>query len=345
MPYLLRSGSLANYAEVARSAGLNPHQLLASANLSRYALLDTEMRIPVEAVSRLLEASASSSGQIDFGLRMAESRQLSDLGPLALAMREAPNLRMALDSMVRYLHLHNEALSLHIDGSGELVTVRAELHGTGDSGLRQSIELVVGAIHRALHCLLSRLHGGSVVPRRVSFTHAAPSNTATHTRLFGAMVSFNQEFDGVVYGSDDLEAPLRVYDLSTGWEARRHLDSILAERGESVAANVRRLVARMLPLGKCSADEVARQLGIDRRTVHRKLQLTGQNYQTILHEVRTNFAVRYVANVERPLSDVAALLGFTSLSAFSRWFAMQFGCSASEWRDRQANAAQSASAR
>lgn len=119
MPYLLRSGSLANYVEVARSAGLNPHQLLAEANLSRYALLDTEMRIPVAAVSQLLEASASSSGQIDFGLRMA------------------------LDSMVRYLRLHNEALSLDIEESREMVTVKAELHGTGDGGLRQSIELVV----------------------------------------------------------------------------------------------------------------------------------------------------------------------------------------------------------
>jgi len=345
MPYLLRSGSLVNYAEVARSVGLNPHQLLANAGLSRYALLDTEMRIPAEAVNQLLEASASSSGQIDFGLRMAESRQLSDLGPVALAMWEAPTLRMALDSMVRYLRLHNEALSLHIDESGELVTVKAELHGTADGGLRQAIELVVGAIHRALHSLLSRLNGVSLVPRRVSFTHAAPSNTATHTRLFGATVSFNQEFDGVVYRSDDLEVPLRAYDLSTGLEARRHLDSMLAECGESVAANVRRLVACMLPQGKCSADEVARQLGIDRRTVHRKLRLTGQSYQTILHEVRTNFAVRYIANVERPLSEVAALLGFTSLSAFSRWFAMRFGCSVSEWRGQHANAVQSASAR
>ncbi|MEM5432829.1 AraC family transcriptional regulator [Cupriavidus oxalaticus] len=344
MPYLLRSGSLTNYAEVARSAGLNPHQLLANASLSRYALLDPEIRIPVEAVSQLLEASAASSGQVDFGLRMAESRQLADLGPVALAMREAPSLRMALDSMVRYLHLHNEALSLHIEGSGELVTVRAELLGTGDGGRRQSIELVVGAIHRALHCLLGRLHGVPLVPHRVYFTHAAPANTATHTRLFGTTVAFSQEFDGITYRAYDLEVPLIAYDRSTVSAARKHLDSLLAERGESMTDNVRRLVACMLPQGKCSADEVARQLGIDRRTVHRKLRLSGQSYLTLLHEVRADLAVRYIANIERPLSEVAALLGFTSLCVFSRWFATRFGCSVSEWRGRHANAVQSAPA-
>ncbi|SPK70051.1 AraC family transcriptional regulator (plasmid) [Cupriavidus taiwanensis] len=346
MPYLLRSGCLANYAEVARSAGLNPHQLLANASLSRYALLDTDIRIPVEAVSQLLEASAAASGQIDFGLRMAESRQLADLGPLALAMREAPSLRMALDSMERYLRLHNEALSLHIDrSSGGLVTVRAEMLRAGDGGLRQSMELVVGAIHRALHCLLGRLHGVRLVPHRVYFTHAAPANPATHTRLFGTKPSFNQEFDGIMYRAEDLEVPLKTYDPSRVSEARRHLDSMLAERAESVTDNVRRLVACLLPQGKCSADEVARQLGIDRRTVHRKLRLSGRSYLAILQEVRTDLAMRYIANVERPLSEIAGLLGFTSLCVFSRWFAMRFGCSVSEWRGRRANPAQSTSAR
>ncbi|NUT15606.1 MAG: helix-turn-helix domain-containing protein, partial [Cupriavidus sp.] len=37
-------------------------------------------------------------------------------------------------------------------------------------------------------------------------------------------------------------------------------------------------------------------------------------------------------NRERPLSEVAALLGFSSLSAFSRWFSGRFGRSVSAWR-------------
>jgi hypothetical protein len=214
----------------------------------------------VEAVSQLLETSAASSGQIDFGLRMAESRQLSDLGPLAFAMWEAPTLRVAADSMARYLCLHNEALSLHAHRTGDVVTIRAELHGAGDEGRRQSIELVVGAVHRTLHCLLGRLNGISLVPRRVSFTHAAPANTATHNRLFGATMSFNQEFDGIAYRAEDFEIALKAHDPTAEAQSRRRLDSMLAERGESMTGNVRRLMLCLLPQGKCSADEVARQI-------------------------------------------------------------------------------------
>jgi AraC-like DNA-binding protein len=345
MPYLLRSGSLANYAEVARSVGLNPHQQLVNANISRYALLDSELRIPVDSVSKLLEASAASSGQIDFGLRMAESRQISDLGAMAHAMWEAPKLRMAVDAMARYLRLHNEALFLDIDESGEFVTIRAKLLGVEGAGIRQSIELVIGVIHRTLHCLIGRLRGSSIVPCQVSFMHAAPANTATYTRLFGAPVSFSQDIDGIVYRANDLEAALAVHDIPPARQAHRHLDIMLAQCDESMAINVRRLISRLLPLGKCSAEEVARHLGVDRRTVHRKLANSGENYHTILNDVRSDFAVRFAGNTQRPVCEVASLLGFASLSAFSRWFAGRFGCSVTAWREHHATMNASTSTR
>jgi AraC-like DNA-binding protein len=59
------------------------------------------------------------------------------------------------------------------------------------------------------------------------------------------------------------------------------------------------------------------------------------SYADILNEVRREFAMRYIANQERPLTEVASLLGFSCLSAFSRWFKRQYGCSPSNWRKSQ----------
>jgi AraC-like DNA-binding protein len=36
---------------------------------------------------------------------------------------------------------------------------------------------------------------------------------------------------------------------------------------------------------------------------------------------------------QRPLNEIAGMLGFSGLSAFSRWFKDGFGRSASEWRE------------
>ena len=40
----------------------------------------------------------------------------------------------------------------------------------------------------------------------------------------------------------------------------------------------------------------------------------------------------FVEKGQRPLNEIALTLGFSGLSAFSRWFRNSFGRSASEWR-------------
>ena len=73
--------------------------------------------VPIDAVRRLLEASAERSGVEGFGLLMAEARRLSNLGPLGLLIREQPTLRLALEAFARYGKRLNEALFLTIEES------------------------------------------------------------------------------------------------------------------------------------------------------------------------------------------------------------------------------------
>lgn len=328
MPYLLRSASLTNYVEVARFAGLDAHRQLRAARISQSALLDPDIRIPAEAVSRLLEASAHAAGVEDFGLRMAETRQLSNLGPLALAMQQESTLRCALESMARYLRLQNEAIAMRIEEMDGFVLIRQEaLIGLAGS-LRQSTELVVGVLYR----VLTRVLGQRWKPRSICFTHAAPASTATHRRVFGMPVLFNQEFDGIICLASDLEAPLPSYDPAMARQARQYLDTMLVQSDATMPDKVRKLVIALLPSGTCSIERVAQHLGMDVRTVQRHLALHDEGYTGIVNAVRVDLVGRYIENRERPLSEVATLLGFASLSAFSRWFSGHFGCSVSKWR-------------
>jgi AraC-type transcriptional regulator len=85
MPNLVRSASLTDYFEVARSVGLDPAQMLAGVGLSRRCLQNPDFKVPEAAVRELLEVSAAAAGIDDFGLRMAEKRRLANLGALGLA--------------------------------------------------------------------------------------------------------------------------------------------------------------------------------------------------------------------------------------------------------------------
>ncbi|AGW93823.1 AraC family transcriptional regulator [Cupriavidus sp. DF5525] len=331
MSYYLRSASLTNFVEVARAVGLDPHQQLRAVKISRDVLLDPDIRIPAGLVGRLLDASAHASQVDDFGLRMAELRQFSNLGPLAFVVREQPTLRRALESMVLYMGLQNEALAMRMEEGEGLVMIRLQLLSEQPGTLRQATDLAVGVMYRMLSLFL----GSTWRPRGICFTHAAPSSMATFTRVFGMPALFNQDFDGIVCVASDLDAPLPSYDPVMAGQVKRYLGTLLAQANATMPDKVRKLVYVLLPTGMCSVDRVAQHLGIDRRTVHRRLLQEDTTYSEILNEARAGLVIGYIENLERPLSEVATLLGFSSLSAFSRWFSGQFGCSVSKWRTQQ----------
>ena len=66
----------------------------------------------------------------------------------------------------------------------------------------------------------------------------------------------------------------------------------------------------MLKSGTCSVGRVAKQLGVDRRTLNRRLASEGRSYSSVLDTVRTDMVASFVEHAQRPLNEIAGLLGF-----------------------------------
>jgi AraC-like DNA-binding protein len=328
MPRLIRSAVLTDYVEVARSFGLDPYRLLKEARLDRSCLLDPDIKISADACHWLLEASASAGQTEDFGLRMSEARRLSNLGPLALAMRDAATLREALQAAIRYMRLHTDVFLLSLEDSDDLAIVKAELIGSRLSHVRQIMEMAIGVGYRVMRQLL----GSSRQTWPVWFSHSAPKNMTTHLRVFGPRVEFGREVNGILCERGDLDMPLPAADPVMARHVKQYLEPLLAHADATVSEKVRQQVYELLPSGHCSAEWTASRLGMDRRSLHRHLARDGKTFSAIVDAVRADLARRYVEDRGRCLSEVAYVLGFSATSAFSRWFRGRFGCSAMSWR-------------
>ena len=328
MPYMIRSACLTDYVAVSRSVGIDPFRLLNQAGLPRACLSDADMMIPAGAVGRLLEASARAAGIDDFGLRLAEMRSLSNLGPVGLIVREQPTIRRAIEALIRYIGLHNQSLSLRVEESGDLVILSPALVVSRPAPIRQAVELSMGVLYRILRLFL----GDAWKAHSVSFTHPAPKRREAHRRFFGARVEFGQDFNGIVCLARDLEAPIPAADPTMARYVQRYLDSIAARPNASLRETVRELIWMILPTEGCSIERVAARLGTNRRTLHRHLRREGATYSGLIDAVRTEMVTHYLENREQPLQVVADMLGFSALSVFSRWFRSRFGCSVSAWR-------------
>lgn len=330
MKKLHRSSCLTNYAELAQALNISPLEQLRRVNINAACLTSPDTMIPVTSFFQLLENSAEAAGIQDFGLRLAEGRQISNLGPLSFVLRSQPTMRKALEALRDYGHLQAEAVTLLFEENDGVLIIREELMPDRPEPTRQATEMSMGVLYRALRVLL----GSEWHPSAVCFRHSAPSDLTVHRRVFDTRLQFNSNIDGIICRSAILDDPLPGYDPETARYMQKLLDVINTRPVESATDKVRQLIWLLLPTGRCSVQVVAQHLGLDRRTLHRHLQKNGQTFSDLLDDVRSDLAVKYLTHYTRPLKDLAELLGFSEPSAFSRWFAARYGCSATTWRQR-----------
>jgi AraC-like DNA-binding protein len=328
MPRLIRSAVLTGYVEEARAAGLDPYRMIARCDLPPSCLTDPEIKISAVAVAQLLDASARGSGKSDFGLKLAQRRSLSNIGALALLVREQPTIRRAITVLTGYMHLHSEALLLSLEENEGGAILQLAIDVGRPVPIRQGIELGVGFLHRSLQ----QLFGERWKPQSIHFAHARPDRMDVYRQFFGTTIRFNEDFNGIICQTRDLDAALPAADAAMARHVQQYLDTLASRPRATMRSQVRECIYVMLPSGLCSADQVARRLGVDRRTIHRHLTSEGETFSSLMDAVRAELVTRYVDNRDRPLSVIAELLGFSALSAFSRWFRSRFGCSVSEWR-------------
>lgn len=258
---------------------------------------------------------------------MAQSRQLSNLGPLGLRVRDEPTLGAVLEALVQHIHVHNEALAIRLEKTGNLVVIYEEIVGVGEQPVGQANELVVGVTFRMLRFFL----GAGWRPRLVCFSHRAPATLRGHRAFFGEAVEFGHQFNGIVCNAADLNAPNPAADAVMARYSKRLLERELGPDSR-FSERVRQLVVLLLPRGHCRVEVVAQHLGVDRRTVARGLAAEGTTFSELVDALRDELLSRHLEEGRGPLGELSVLLGFSTPSAFSRWHRTRFGVSASARR-------------
>jgi AraC-like DNA-binding protein len=330
MDRFVRWAALIGFPELARSLGLVPQRLLADVGLDMAELPDQDKWIPAAPVALVLERAAAESGCEDFGVRLNRWRRFSGLGPVGLVLREEPDLRSALDVLIRFQHAYNGVIDLRLVEGEELTTVQVWLEFGVPVPVRQSLDLTTGTLLSTIRGLM----GADWEPSAVCFSHPAPPDLTAFRQVFGHVLQFDHEFTGVVFPSGDLDAATVTADPGFRPYARQLLQSLPAPRAATVADEVGSLVEFLLPLGRCSMVHVSNALGMQPRTLHRRLIAEGTSFSSIVHATRARLATHHLANERYSLTEISGLLGFATPSAFSTWFRQHFGTSASDWRAR-----------
>jgi AraC-like DNA-binding protein len=323
MTEMVRVAALTGYLETMAELGVDPRPLLRAQGLSADLFASPEQLIPGRAAIRLLEQSAEASGYLTLGLRMAEGRALANLGVSSLLIAHQPTLRHALTALREFRARINSTLILQVEEAGDEAILREDFALHQPEPARQSLNLALGVLMR----LCAEVLGQGWAPRQACFSHGAPAaaDLAVFMRLFRCPLQFDSELNALVLATEDLDRPNPRADDALARHARSllHLASGAAE-GPAVR-DVDEMIRLLLPTGRASIQTCAASMGVTVRTLQRMLDAEGATFTTLLNQARMQLATQYLANPRMRITDIAAILGYGSTGAFSRWYRQAFG--------------------
>jgi AraC-like DNA-binding protein len=93
--------------------------------------------------------------------------------------------------------------------------------------------------------------------------------------------------------------------------------------------DVERRVEPLLETGEVRIDRIARELGLSRQTLYRRLKAEGVTFEALVDGLRRRLALRFVREQGLPVKEAAWRLGFSDPAAFSRAFKRWTGSSPS----------------
>jgi AraC-like DNA-binding protein len=313
--HMVRSASIRGFKDLVAASGHDPLILVQMAGLTPACLVEDELRIPMAAIVRLLDTSAKLTGINDLGLRIAMQRSYSTIGPLGLLIREQPTVRDVINTLADYMWMQVEGLHIAVLETDESAILTVELLDLHGAQIRQTIELTLGVITGVVR----RFIGRSWRPQMLTFRHRRPASVKLHTEFFGSTPLFEQDQNAIVLSLSDIEVALPQADPTAAKHIARYLEMVSGPRNQSFKDKVRQLIASALAQESSQMDQIARQLGMHPRSLHRRLKGEDTTFNVLLNEVRLEMMEAHSSLGTKSLTEISELLGFSSLSAFSRW--------------------------
>ena len=100
---------------------------------------------------------------------------------------------------------------------------------------------------------------------------------------------------------------------------------------DTVRSDVETRMLADLHEGSLSMDRIARDLGMSRQTLYRRLKDEGVTFAQVHDDLRRRMAMDYLSTRKVSVGETAYLLGFSEASAFVRAFRRWTGSSPTVW--------------
>jgi AraC-like DNA-binding protein len=246
-------------------------------------------------------------------------------------MRSSDTVRAALLQFVRHLHLNDRgAVTFLLNLNQEEISIGYGIYRHDTPGIEEAYDMALAIGFR----LMRALCGPAWKPLRVSFAHGAPKDGAPYRRYFRAPVHFDSAHSELIFSARWLDRPVASADPSQLVAAERI--ALAAEQGGDgrLVERVRRAIHGLVITGEASSRRISAQLGIHERVLRRHLLAHGSSVHQLIGAARFEWSRELLGDTHLTLAEIAAALGYSDATAFSRAFRNWANTTPSAWREQ-----------
>ena len=273
--------------------------------------------IKLACFCRLFEEAARQTGDGNFGLWFGNQFRPHDLGLWGYLAVSSPTLGAALRNIIDTFPFHQQHSLLRLAPRNDgLLMLQYQIRAPDIVERRQDADLSLGMFLNIFRECLGR----GWTPETVWFEHPRPVDAEQHEAAFGAPACFSQPANALVFRPEVLERPMPRRDPKMTAMMRACLEALgsKADDFEPLTDRVRMAVRTRLPDGWPSLEAIGEDLRLSPASIRRELARIGLTYKGLVQAVRRELALSYLRQRHLPLSEIAFLLGYSELSAFSR---------------------------
>ena len=299
------------------SAGGDIDLIFGNAGIAPAMAGSPTLKLKLSSFCRLFEEAARCTGDDNFGLWFGNQFQPRDLGLWGYAAISSPTVGSALENLVDLFDYHQQSSSLRLLGDENgLIRLEYQIIAPDIVERRQDAELSLGMF---LNVLREGVSTGWA-PEEVHFEHPRPEDWQSHERAFSAPVYFSQPTNALLFRPDILDLPMPGRDLTLMTMMQTCLKRLGVHDGghETLLDRIRCIIRTRLPEGYPNLETVSETLKLSVATIQRELSGAGIAYKDLVEMTRRDLAHAYLKQQHLPLSEIAFLLGYSELSAFSR---------------------------
>ncbi|ARU57410.1 arabinose-binding AraC family transcriptional regulator [Oleiphilus messinensis] len=336
----------ASYAAVivrlVKQYGITESAMLENTGIPQALLSADDQYLSVNQFVRLTHNALTLTGVPHLGLKLGQNLNVTAHGMMGIAALSSKNTREVLEVIHQYIRtrfnlisaeydVHNGVFSLIIEEDDDAV-VSLKQDPNADVAFRFALE----AIFASIHSIVQLLTQTNCQELQFEFAFPVPFYLAEYQRVFGSEVRFGQKQHRITGPEAFADLPFSFYDEATLQAALRSCQSLLAGLpvpGVLMTTRVRN-VLDVSNGNFLTFDELCKRFNMSSRTMRRRLESEGTNYQEIVNAARLELAKKYLSDTTMSIIAVASELKFSDPSYFARIFKRWTGLSPSQYRQK-----------